>query len=259
MLPSVAKMAFGLSGPSGLVVRLHALVVLSTVADLTHAQPRLMSSNSHVVKWVLGWNGLNTLHVHRLAPVAHKCALDFTLVVMLPFWLQLLLQSRRPKLQLVVVLATGDHGQSGQDVISRVEVDRLLVCDIINVRARLRKKLNSVMIPVVQLGMIGLCGLHARLPVAKENKCELVPMYVPKFPIINKRALVSPFYPMILITCGPSGRHVLHHAKEVVEFAQLLMFVALQAAWMLNHVVNPDSGWTGLNGQVVQSLVVLVQ
>ena len=159
----------------------------------------------------------------------------------------------------MVVLATGDSGPSGQDVISRVEADRLLVCDIINARARLRRKQNYVMIPVAQFGMIGHYGRHALLLVARENKFELAPMYAPKFPITNKHALASLFSPMILTTCGPNGSHVHHPAKVAAVFVQLLMFAALQIAWMLNPVVSLDFGWSGHNGQVAQSLAVLAQ
>lgn len=159
----------------------------------------------------------------------------------------------------MVLLAIGDSGPSGQDVISRVEADRLLACDIINARARLRKKQNCVMIPVAQFGMIGHSGRLALLLVARENKYELAPMYAPRFPITNKHVLASLFSLMILTTCGPSGNRAHHPAKVAAVFVQLLMFAALQIAWMLNPVVSLDFGWSGHNGRVAQLLVVLAQ
>jgi hypothetical protein len=54
MLPSVVKKDFGLNGLNGLVVLHLVLVVLNIVVDLIHVRLKLMSSNSHVVKWVHG-------------------------------------------------------------------------------------------------------------------------------------------------------------------------------------------------------------
>ena len=143
--------------------------------------------------------------------------------------------------------------------MSLVVAAKQAVYAITSVMVKVKRRLNCVMIHVVQFGMIGQNGHHVLLHVVVVSNIELKQTFAPMYPTTSKCELVLPCCLMILITCGKSGNHVHLLALVVVESVKQNMSVELVVVLTQNHVVSKVFGWIGVNGQRAQLLVVLVR
>ena len=104
-------------------------------------------------------------------------------------------------------LDNGHSGRFGQVAVGPVEVVRPRDSDITTVMGKLKKRLSSVTIPVVQLGMNGLSGPLALLHVDGVSSRDQNPMCVLRSLTINRLAPVLLFFQMIHTQCGLNGKH----------------------------------------------------